>query len=197
MLAATTSLPETPGRERNYDYRYNWLRDSTFLLWGLNTLGLDREARRLFLFTQRSRRRPRRPAVMHGIGGKRELTDREREHLSGYEGARPIGSATAPEVGASTTCGGCCWTRCSYMSALVTSWTTGGGRCSPARSTPPSSTGESRITGSGRFAGRRSTSPQRRFCGGRPRRPPPHPDRRYHPPPRPTRPCRLHPRRTR
>ena len=42
MAAATTSLPETPGGERNWDYRYSWVRDSTFALWGLYTLGLNR-----------------------------------------------------------------------------------------------------------------------------------------------------------
>ena len=36
LAAATASLPETPGGERNYDYRYTWLRDSTFMLWGLD-----------------------------------------------------------------------------------------------------------------------------------------------------------------
>src|SRR6266576_4625619 len=48
--AATSSLPETPGGERNYDYRYTWLRDSAFMLSGLYTLGLDREADDFFYF---------------------------------------------------------------------------------------------------------------------------------------------------
>src|SRR5436190_2060945 len=44
MIAApTTSLPETPGGERNWDYRYSWIRDSTFMLWALYTLGFDWE----------------------------------------------------------------------------------------------------------------------------------------------------------
>src|SRR6266478_4684541 len=42
--------PETPGGDRNYDYRYTWLRDSTFMLWGLYTLGFDREANDFFYF---------------------------------------------------------------------------------------------------------------------------------------------------
>ena len=50
MAAATTSLPETPGGERNWDYRYTWIRDSTFMLWGLYTLGFDWEANDFFYF---------------------------------------------------------------------------------------------------------------------------------------------------
>ena len=50
IAAATTSLPETPGGERNWDYRYSWIRDSTFMLWGLYTLGFDWEANDFFYF---------------------------------------------------------------------------------------------------------------------------------------------------
>jgi GH15 family glucan-1,4-alpha-glucosidase len=50
LAAATTSLPESPGGERNWDYRYSWIRDSTFMLWGLYSLGFDWEANDFFYF---------------------------------------------------------------------------------------------------------------------------------------------------
>src|SRR5207253_1681243 len=50
LAAATTSLPETPGGERNWDYRYAWVRDSTFGPWGLYTLGFESEANDFFYF---------------------------------------------------------------------------------------------------------------------------------------------------
>src|ERR1700745_2694181 len=50
VAAATTSLPQTPGGERNWDYRYSWIRDSTFMLWGLYMLGFEWEANDYFYF---------------------------------------------------------------------------------------------------------------------------------------------------
>jgi GH15 family glucan-1,4-alpha-glucosidase len=90
LAAATTSLPETPGGERNYDYRYSWLRDSTFLLWGLHTLGLDRDASDYFYFLTELAEREPELQIMYGIGGERELTEQTLDHLSGYDGARPV-----------------------------------------------------------------------------------------------------------
>jgi len=90
LAAATSSLPETPGGERNYDYRYTWLRDSTFMLWGLYTLGLDREANDFFYFITDLAEHDADLQIMYGIGGERELTERTLDHLSGYEGARPV-----------------------------------------------------------------------------------------------------------
>ena len=62
LAAATTSLPETPQGERNWDYRYAWVRDSTFALWGLYTLGFDREANDFFYFVADALPRRARPA---------------------------------------------------------------------------------------------------------------------------------------
>ncbi|TSD95999.1 glycoside hydrolase family 15 protein [Skermania sp. ID1734] len=89
MAAATTSLPEAPGGERNWDYRYAWVRDSTFALWGLYTLGLDREANNFFSFI-REVTEDADLQVMYGLGGERTLEESELEHLCGYEEARPV-----------------------------------------------------------------------------------------------------------
>ena len=90
LAAATSSLPETPGGERNYDYRYTWLRDSTFMLWGLYTLGFDREANDFFYFITDLAEHQDDLQIMYGIGGERELTEHTLDHLSGYDGARPV-----------------------------------------------------------------------------------------------------------
>jgi alpha,alpha-trehalase len=90
LAAATSSLPETPGGERNFDYRFTWLRDATFMLWGLYTLGLDREADDFFYFITDLLEQGADLQIMYGIGGERELTEQTLDHLSGYDGARPV-----------------------------------------------------------------------------------------------------------
>ncbi len=90
LAAATTSLPETPGGERNWDYRYAWIRDSTFALWGLYTLGLDREANDFFYFIADACRGDRNLQIMYGVGGEHDLEERVLADLHGYDGARPV-----------------------------------------------------------------------------------------------------------
>lgn len=90
LAAATTSLPETPHGERNWDYRYSWIRDSTFMLWGLYTLGFDEEANDFFYFIQDVARGEQPLQIMYGIGGERQLDEYELDHLEGYDGARPV-----------------------------------------------------------------------------------------------------------
>jgi GH15 family glucan-1,4-alpha-glucosidase len=90
MAAATTSLPETPGGERNWDYRYTWLRDSTFMLWGLSTLGFDREAHDFLYFIMDRLEEGGTLRIMYGIDGRERLDEEELSHLSGYEGAKPV-----------------------------------------------------------------------------------------------------------
>jgi alpha,alpha-trehalase len=90
MAASTTSLPETPGGERNWDYRYSWIRDSTFALWGLYTLGFDAEADGFFEFVADRCQDGSDLQVMYGLGGEKDLTESILPHLSGYEGAYPV-----------------------------------------------------------------------------------------------------------
>jgi GH15 family glucan-1,4-alpha-glucosidase len=90
LAAATTSLPESPYGERNWDYRYSWIRDSTFMLWALYTLGFDWEANDFFYFIADVAGGEDDLQVMYGVGGERELDEEVVEHLAGYEGARPV-----------------------------------------------------------------------------------------------------------
>jgi GH15 family glucan-1,4-alpha-glucosidase len=89
VAAATTSLPETPGGERNWDYRYSWIRDSTFALWGLYTLGFDWEANDFLYFIAEVAGADE-LQVMYGVGGERDLSEEILPHMDGYEGAKPV-----------------------------------------------------------------------------------------------------------
>jgi alpha,alpha-trehalase len=95
MAASTTSLPETPGGARNWDYRYTWIRDTAFMLRSLYRLGFDWEALEYFAFVLEAvsggkTAGPFELQIMYGIGAERDLTERTLDHLSGYEGARPV-----------------------------------------------------------------------------------------------------------
>jgi GH15 family glucan-1,4-alpha-glucosidase len=90
VAAPTTSLPETPGGERNWDYRYSWIRDSTFSLWALHTLGFDDEARDFMRFILSVCKDDPDLQIMYGIGGERKLTESTLDHLGGYGGASPV-----------------------------------------------------------------------------------------------------------
>src|SRR4051794_28313626 len=91
VAALTTSLPETPGGERNWDYRYTWIRDTTFTLQALHYLNLDWEAAEFMQFV--ADLEPNADGglqIMYGIDGRRDLTESTIDDLSGYEGARPV-----------------------------------------------------------------------------------------------------------
>jgi GH15 family glucan-1,4-alpha-glucosidase len=90
LAAPTTSLPETPGGERNWDYRFSWIRDSTFSLWALHTLGFDQEARDFMRFIVRVCQDHPDLQIMYGIGGEKQLEEKELDHLGGYGGAKPV-----------------------------------------------------------------------------------------------------------
>jgi len=91
VAALTTSLPETPGGERNWDYRYTWLRDSTFTLQALHYLNLDWEAEEFMQFVGDLEPNENGALqIMYGIDGRRDLAESLREELSGYAGAHPV-----------------------------------------------------------------------------------------------------------
>ena len=91
VAALTTSLPETPGGERNWDYRYSWMRDSTFTLQALHWLNLDWEADDFMQYV--ADLAPNEDGglqIMYGIDGRRQLAESTLDHLTGYSGARPV-----------------------------------------------------------------------------------------------------------
>ncbi len=91
VAALTTSLPETPGGERNWDYRYTWMRDTTFTLQALHYLNLDWEADEFMEFVgDLEANKDGGLQIMYGIDGRRDLTESTRDDLTGYAGARPV-----------------------------------------------------------------------------------------------------------
>ena len=91
IAAPTTSLPEDIGGERNWDYRYCWLRDSVLALEALLTAGYTDEALAFRDFLLRvGTGDPRAVQIMYGVGGERRLTEFELPDLPGYEDSRPV-----------------------------------------------------------------------------------------------------------
>lgn len=91
VAAPTTSLPEGIGGERNWDYRFTWLRDATFTLYALNVLGFTDEGHAFTHWLQRlSYKSGEDLQIMYGIRGERELTEHVLSHLSGYCDSRPV-----------------------------------------------------------------------------------------------------------
>ncbi|MFO0575382.1 MAG: glycoside hydrolase family 15 protein [Polyangia bacterium] len=91
VAAPTTSLPEWPGGVRNWDYRFCWLRDSTFTLYALLSAGYREEAERWRAWLVRALAgTPDQVNIMYGLAGERRLTETELPWLPGYEGSRPV-----------------------------------------------------------------------------------------------------------
>lgn len=97
ISAPTTSLPREPGGDRNYDYRYSFMRDSAFTLWGAYSLGFDWEADDFFYFLADQADKDGTVRNMYSVDGKADLEERTLDHLDGYAGAKPvrIGNASA------------------------------------------------------------------------------------------------------
>jgi len=101
VAAPTTSLPEIIGGERNWDYRYCWLRDSTFTLYALMESGYYEEAREWREWLMRAiAGAPDKMQIMYGLAGERRLVEHELPHLAGYMNSKPvrIGNAAANQV---------------------------------------------------------------------------------------------------
>lgn len=93
VAAPTTSLPESIGGERNWDYRYTWIRDAAFTLYGLLRIGFTSEAANFMHYIE-NRSHELEPdgslQIMYGINGEHELTERTLGHLEGYMGSQPV-----------------------------------------------------------------------------------------------------------
>ena len=94
VAAPTTSLPETAGGSRNWDYRYSWVRDASFTLQALWVAACPDEAGKFFDYISgAAASQARRGAdlqIMFGVGGERDLTERVLPHLAGWRGSSPI-----------------------------------------------------------------------------------------------------------
>ena len=91
VAAPTTSLPEVIGGERNWDYRYTWIRDATFALYALSIIGYTGEARAFKNWLEWSTSgRARDLQVMYGLGGERRLTETKIPELEGYMNSKPV-----------------------------------------------------------------------------------------------------------
>lgn len=90
--APTTSLPEDIGGVRNWDYRYNWIRDSAFTVQALTELGHLKEAQEYFslCLTHCSRGEPADIQPLYGLHGENDLPEQTLDHLSGYRGSAPV-----------------------------------------------------------------------------------------------------------
>ena len=91
VAAPTTSLPEALGGVRNWDYRYCWLRDSTFTLYALMLAGLAGEAKAWREWLLRAvAGQPKQMQILYGVAGERRISEQELPWLPGYQGARPV-----------------------------------------------------------------------------------------------------------
>jgi GH15 family glucan-1,4-alpha-glucosidase len=95
VAAPTTSLPEVIGGERNWDYRYTWIRDAAFSLYALLRIGFTEEATAFMDWLTRRLTGMRIEAsgplqIMYGIDGSREIPEQRLDHLEGYRGSAPV-----------------------------------------------------------------------------------------------------------
>jgi GH15 family glucan-1,4-alpha-glucosidase len=91
IAAPTTSLPETPGGIRNWDYRYTWLRDSSLIVYALQLIGYYHEASAFLDWLNRLQiARHKRVQIMYSVRGEDDLTEQHLQHLEGYCNSQPV-----------------------------------------------------------------------------------------------------------
>src|ERR1700747_1873757 len=169
VAAPTTGLPEQEGGERNWDYRYTWVRDGSFSIYGLLSLGYTEEAA---AFGAWLRDRAAEQAghaygplkIMYRVDGTSDLVEESLEHWGGRTGGAGAGpgrsgSGTAPPTSCSWTSTARPPTRSSWPTATASRSATRAGPSWPASSTGCASTGTSRMRTSGKPAAARRTSP--------------------------------------
>ena len=93
VAAPTCSLPESPGGVRNWDYRYTWMRDAAFTVYGFLKIGFTEEADRFLKWLAARAREVEQDGslqIVYGIDGRHDLTEQTLDHLNGYRGAKPV-----------------------------------------------------------------------------------------------------------
>jgi alpha,alpha-trehalase len=177
VAAPTTSLPEVPGGEGNFDYRFAWLRDAAMIANALSSSTCSDESIRYFdWMTQAATacREADQVQIVFGVGGERDLSEHPLDHLEGHLGSRPV----PPGGRSSSTCLGTSWTArgsCATTSACPTPSLRSSCASSP---TGRRATGRSGTRASGKVARASATMWSRRFSAGsrsprdRARRPP-------------------------
>ena len=100
VAAPTSSLPEAIGGPRNWDYRYAWIRDAAFSVYGLRRIGLSQEAWRFLAWVLDAVERGGRPRVLYNLDGHQPPPEREDPGLEGYRRSRPVrwGNAAADQL---------------------------------------------------------------------------------------------------
>ena len=93
VAAPTMGLPEGVGGERNWDYRYTWIRDAAFTLYGLLRIGFTEEAAAFMAWIEARCKDSGTDGslqLMYGLDGRHDLTEETLDHLDGYRGSRPV-----------------------------------------------------------------------------------------------------------
>jgi len=99
LAAATTSLPETIGEERNWDYRFCWIRDASMVIKVMAGLGHAKSAKDFLQFIiNLIPHKDEKIQIMYGINGEKNLTENILDHLDGYEGSKPVRTGNAAYI---------------------------------------------------------------------------------------------------